>query len=243
MVSMKTGNTPQHPDATPGHDAGHAPSADIGATTGTTTGNGRASGSAAPNRRSWRVVDIVVAAVIAVASGVIFWAWNLAYAGLSPAFAAFPPSSALVAGMWLFPAVLGGLIIRRPGAALFTELVAAAVSALLGSQFGLTVLASGVVQGLGPELILLAFLYRRFTLPVALLAGLVTGIFGGINDAFIFNWFPEYTLDWKLIYVGLVGVSGLVIAGLLSWLATRGLAATGALSALASRRAHQEPVA
>lgn len=242
MVSMKTGNTPQHPGATPGHDAGHAPSAGTGRATGTTT-TGRPSGNAAPNRRSWRVVDIVVAAVIAVASGVIFWAWNLAYAGLSPAFAAFPPSSALVAGMWLFPAVLGGLIIRRPGAALFTELVAATVSALLGSQFGLTVLASGVVQGLGAELILLAFLYRRFTLPVALLAGLITGIFGGINDAFIFNWFPEYTLDWKLIYVGLVGVSGLVIAGLLSWLATRGLAATGALSALASRRAHQEPVA
>ncbi|NUL45936.1 ECF transporter S component [Cellulosimicrobium funkei] len=236
---MKTGNTPQDPGATPGHDAGRAPSAGIGATSGT----GRPSGNAAPNRRSWRVVDIVVAAVIAVASGVIFWAWNLAYAGLSPAFAAFPPSSALVAGMWLFPAVLGGLIIRKPGSALFTELVAAAVSALLGSQFGLTVLASGLIQGLGAELILLAFLYRRFTLPVALLAGLVTGIFGGINEAFIFNWFPEYTLDWKLIYVGLMGVSGLVIAGLLSWLATRGLAATGALSALASRRAHQEPVA
>ncbi|VXB80327.1 ECF transporter S component [Citricoccus sp. K5] len=239
MVSMKTGNTPHHPGTTPEPDAGHAPSTGTGTTT---TGAGRASRNA-PNRRSWRVVDIVVAAVIAVASGVIFWAWNLAYAGLSPAFAAFPPSSALVAGMWLFPAVLGGLIIRRPGAALFTELVAATVSALLGSQFGLTVLASGVIQGLGAELILLAFLYRRFTLPVALLAGLLTGLFGGINDAFIFNWFPEYTLDWKLIYVGLVGVSGVVIAGLLSWLATRGLAATGALSALASRRAHQEPVA
>ena len=135
------------------------------------------------------------------------------------------------------------LVIRKPGAAIYCEMVAAAVSALLGSQFGLTVLASGVIQGLGAELILLAFLYRRFTLPVALLAGLLTGIFGGINDALIFNWFPEYTLDWKLIYVGLVGVSGVVIAGLLSWLATRGLAATGALSALASRRAHQEPVA
>ncbi|MGM7671182.1 ECF transporter S component [Microbacterium sp. A93] len=193
-------------------------------------------------RRSWRVVDIVVAAVIAVACGVIFWAWNLAYAGLSPAFAAFPPSSALLAGMWLFPAVLGGLIIRRPGAALFTELVAATVSGLLGSQFGLTVLASGLIQGLGAELVLLLFLYRRFTLPVALLAGLVTGIFGGINDAFIFNWFPDYTLEWKYLYVVFVAVSGVVIAGLLSWLATRGLAATGALSALPSRRAHQEPV-
>lgn len=193
-------------------------------------------------RRSWRVVDIVVAAVVAVACGVIFWAWNLAYAGVSGLFVAFPPSSGLVAGMWLFPAVLGGLLIRKPGAALFTEVVAAAVSALLGSQFGLTVLASGLVQGLGAEIVLLLFLYRRFTLPVALLAGLLTGILGGINDALIFNWFPEYTVEWKLIYVAFMAVSGVVIAGLLSWLATRGLAATGALSALASRRAHQEPV-
>jgi energy-coupling factor transport system permease protein len=225
MVSSP--NTP-----TTGPDAGHAAPQAAGT-------------SAAPSapRRSWRVVDIVVAAVIAVASGVVFWAWNLAYAGISPLFAAFPPSSALVAGMWLFPAVLGGLIIRRPGAALFTELVAATVSALLGSQFGLTVLASGLIQGLGAELVFLLFLYRRFNLPVALLAGLAAGLFGGVNDAFIFNWFPEYTMDWKLIYVALVAVSGLVIAGLLSWLATRGLAATGALSALASRRAHLEPVA
>ena len=195
-----------------------------------------------PVKRSWRVVDIVVAAVVAVACGVIFWAWNLAYAVIGGLFVAFPPSSGLVAGMWLFPAVLGGLLIRKPGAALFTEMVAAAVSALLGSQFGLTVLASGFVQGLGAEIILLLFLYRRFTLPVALLAGLLTGILGGINDALIFNWFPEYTFEWKLIYVAFMAVSGVIIAGLLSWLATRGLAATGALSALASRRAHQEPV-
>ncbi|QCU77291.1 hypothetical protein E7744_02975 [Citricoccus sp. SGAir0253] len=207
------------------------------------TGTAAAGRRPVPTRRNWRVVDIVVAAVIAVASGVIFWAWNLAYAGIGGLFFAFPPSAGLVAGMWLFPAVLGGLVIRRPGAALFTELVAAAVSALLGSQWGLTVLASGLVQGLGAELVLLAFLYRRFTLPVALLAGLATGVFGGVNDAFVQNWFPEYTLEWKWIYVACVGVSGLVIAGLLSWLATRALAATGALSALASRGAHREPVA
>ncbi len=196
----------------------------------------------APLRRSWRVVDIVVAAVIAVASGVVFWAWNLTYAGLGGLFLAFPPSSGLVVGMWLFPAVLGGLIIRRPGAALFTELVAAAVSALLGSQFGLTVLASGLVQGLGAELVFLLFLYRRFTLPVALLAGAAAGLACGLNDVFLFNWYPEYTLSWKWLYVGFTSVSGLIIAGLLSWLASRALAATGALSALASRRAHQEPV-
>ena len=144
--------------------------------------------------------------------------------------------------MWLFPAVLGALVIRKPGAALFCELVAAVVSAFLGSQFGLTVLASGLIQGLGAELVFALFLYRRWDLVTALLAGAGAGLFGGINDAFIFNWFPEYTLAMKLVYVAGTTLSGVVIAGLLSWLATRALARTGALSALASRKAAQEPV-
>ncbi|MEE1622332.1 ECF transporter S component [Zafaria sp. Z1313] len=195
-----------------------------------------------PARTGWRVVDIVVAAIIAVASGVVFFAWNTFHHALDFLFLAFPPSSALLAGMWLFPAVLGALVIRKPGAALFCETVAAVVSAFLGSQYGWTVLVSGLVQGLGAELVVAAFLYRRWGLQVALLAGAAAGLFGGVNDAFVFNWFPEYTVVMKLAYVGFMTISGVVIAGLLSWLATRALSRTGALSALASRKAAQEPV-
>lgn len=198
--------------------------------------------AAPPARPTWRVVDIVVASVIAVASGVIFWGWNTAHHLLDFAFLAFPPSSALLAGMWLFPAVLGALIIRKPGAALFCEMVAAVVSSLLGSEYGWTVWVSGLVQGLGAELVLALFLYRRWSLPVALLAGLFTGIFGGVNDAFVFAWFPDYTQFMKLAYVACMAVSGVVIAGWGSWALTRALARTGALSALASRRAAQERI-
>lgn len=193
-----------------------------------------------PKNNSWRVVDIVIAAVIAVSSGVIFWVWNNTHHVLDFLFLAFPPSSALLAGMWLFPAVLGGLIIRKPGAALFCELVAASVSSLLGSEFGLTVFASGIIQGLGAEAVFAAFRYRRWNLPVALLAGGLTGLFGGINDAFIFRWFPEYTMSMQLTYVGFMTISGIAIAGLLSFFATRALAKTGALAALASRKAATE---
>src|SRR5690606_27281412 len=76
-------------------------------------------------RRQWRVVDIVVASVVAVACGVIFWAWGLAWPALSLPLAFLPGLSGLLAGGWLFAGVLGALITRKPGAALFTELVAA----------------------------------------------------------------------------------------------------------------------
>ena len=79
----------------------------------------------------WRTVDIVITAVLGVAFGVVFWAWNLLWAATGAAFAAFPPAQAFMYGVWLLPAVLAPLIVRKPGAALFAELMAAVISALL----------------------------------------------------------------------------------------------------------------
>ena len=61
----------------------------------------------------WRTIDIVIASIIAVAFGVIFWAWNLLWNG--PADAIPLPGRAVIYGMWLVPAVLGALIVRKPG--------------------------------------------------------------------------------------------------------------------------------
>ena len=188
----------------------------------------------APSRSSWRVVDIVVASVLAVAVGVVFWAWSLAYGGVAALIAAFPPLGGLYTGGWLIAGVLGGLIIRKPGAALYCETLAAAVSGVLGTQFGLSVLLSGAIQGLGAELVFLLFLYRRFTLPVALLAGLCSGIFLGVSETILYM--PEWALQWKALYAVFAAISGMILAGLLSWLAVRALARTGVLSAFASGR-------
>ncbi|GAA3703792.1 ECF transporter S component [Zhihengliuella alba] len=205
--------------------------------------NSTAGPAAKAPKAAWRVVDIVVASVIAVVSGVIFWAWNMSYAGLDFLWAAFPPSSGIVMGMWLFPGVLGALIIRKPGAALYCELLAAVISAFMGSQWGLTVLMSGLLQGLGAEAVFASLRYRRWGLPAAMVAGAGMAVFGTVNDLFISNWYPMYTLPMKFAHMGFAVLSGLLIAGLLSWIATRAIARTGALSSLASRRAAQEPVA
>jgi energy-coupling factor transport system substrate-specific component len=193
---------------------------------------------------SWRVVDIVVAALIAVAGGVIFWAWSQGANLVSaPVNALYPPLTGLYAGGWMIPAVLGMLIIRKPGAALFCETVAATGELIMGSQYGTTVLLSGILQGLGAELVFAAFLYRKFNLPVALLAGAGAGLFCGLNDSFApWGWNIAYEAGDKLFYIVCTAISGAVIAGALSWVATRGLARTGALSSFASRKAATEPV-
>lgn len=184
---------------------------------------------------TWRVVDIVVASVLATAAGLVFVVWNVASNPISaPLTAALPGLQALLAGGWLFAGVLTALVIRKPGAALYGELVAATVSALVGNQWGVLTLESGLVQGIGAELVFAAFLYRRWGLPVALLAGAVAGLALAINDLIL--WYPGSANTFAAIYTVSAIVSGTLVAGLLSWFAVRGLAKTGALSRFASGR-------
>jgi energy-coupling factor transport system substrate-specific component len=183
----------------------------------------------------WRTIDIVIASVLAVTFGVIFWAWNLVWSATEGAFTFFPPAQALLYGVWLMPAVLGGLIIRKPGAALFTETVAAVVSALLGAKWGATVIPQGIVQGIGAELAFAALRYRSFKLPAALLAGAATGLSAALFDLIVWNSeyaFGSYSLPYALATI----VSATIIAGAGSWALTRALAQTGVLDRFASGR-------
>lgn len=183
----------------------------------------------------WRVVDIVVASVLATAAGLVFVVWNIASNPISaPLTAALPGLQALLAGGWLFAGVLTALVIRKPGAALYGELVAATVSALVGNQWGVLTLESGLVQGLGAELVFAVFFYRRWGLPVALIAGAIAGLALAINDLIL--WYPGSANTFALIYTVSAILSGTLVAGLLSWFAVRGLAKTGALSRFASGR-------
>ena len=183
----------------------------------------------------WRVVDIVVASVVAVACAVVFLLWNVGNEVpgtlLKPLL---PGIQGLLAGPWLIAGVLGGLIVRKPGAALYTELVAATISALVGNQWGAFTIVSGLVQALGAEIVFLIFLYGVWRLPVAILAGAGAGLACGINDRLL--WYAGADTLFTVVYIAATTLSGAVIAGIGGWLITRGLAATGALSRFASGR-------
>jgi Predicted membrane protein len=161
----------------------------------------------------------------------MFWGFDtFIYPILSTATAGFPPAGELMLGIWLIPAVVGALVIRRPGAALFTELVAANVELFLGNKWGVAVLLSGVLQGLGIELALALFRHRRFGVIVAVLGGVLAAVF----EIVFYEWYSyvaDYSTAWKAIYLACGMVSGAAIAGVGGWALVRGLAGTGALSA------------
>lgn len=210
----------------------------------TSTSARTASAVAMSDRFRWRVVDIVVAAVLGVAIGLVFWGWNTvgglwfaAMDGLTPGL------GGIAVGIWLLGGVVGGLVIRKPGAALLVELVAAIVSALIGNVWGISTIFSGLAQGLGAELIFLAFLYLRFTLPVAMLAGAGAGIGAWVLEFFVGSS-PNIlkTVEFNLLYLGTLVVSGALLAGLVGWLLVRALAASGALSRFAAGRERRREV-
>jgi len=183
----------------------------------------------------WRVVDIVVASVIAVVCSFVFVLWNIGYQLPSTVLTpVLPGLQGLVNGPWLVAGVLGALIIRKPGAALYTELVAATISALIGNQWGPLTIVSGLVQGLGAELVFLVFAYAVWRLPVAVLAGAAAGLACGINDRVL--WYAGADTTFTIVYIVSTMISGAVIAGAGSWFVARGLAATGALNRFASGR-------
>jgi energy-coupling factor transport system permease protein len=193
-----------------------------------------------PDRgRGWRTVDILVAAAVAVAFGVAFLAWNALAIATTPVFAFLPPAQAILNGLWLLPAVLVGLIVRRPGAAFFGGFVAAAVSVLLGSVYGADALISGLVQGAGAELGFALGLYRRWTLPFAMASGALAGLAATIHDVPIY--YRDAGVDVWLVY-GIASVaSGALVAGIGAWLLVRALVRTGVLREFAVGR-EQRPV-
>jgi len=195
--------------------------------------------AASPRRRvtvRWRVVDIVIAAVLGVAFGVVFRGWDLLYPIPSkPLELLLPGSQAILYGVWLIPAVLGGLIVRKPGAALFTEVVAATLEAFLGAQWGgFQTIVQGIVQGLGAEVIFAILLYSSWRLWAAILAGAASGASMAISD--FINYYAASTVLFKTAYGVSAVLSGAIIAGIGSWLLVRALARTGALSRFAAGR-------
>jgi energy-coupling factor transport system substrate-specific component len=180
----------------------------------------------------WRTVDIVVAAVLGVAFGVVFWAWNLLAA------LAVPPVSGLLNGVYLMPGVVAGLLVRKPGAAVFASTLAAAVSILLGSPYGGIIVIYGVVQGVGGELGFLLTRYRTFGWGTAVLAGITAGLSTSIMDLSLYYPvsadypFWSFTAPYTLFTV----LSSVVLAGIVGLLLVRALARTGALSAFAAGR-------
>ena len=184
--------------------------------------------------KQWTTRELVVAAVLSVAVGVVFWGWGLLW---SSVFQAIPfPFSYWLVGVWMIGGLLVPYVIRRPGAALLGELVAAFISMALGNQWGILTMASGLVQGVGSEAVFAAGKWRRFDRGYLYGAAALAGFFSILLDTFVYSYYKSYT--WQSIGAAAVFIviSSVVLGGVLSQLLGEALARTGVLSGLGISR-------
>jgi energy-coupling factor transport system substrate-specific component len=194
---------------------------------------------AARPRRGWTTRDAVLVAVLAVVFGFLYiqfvpiW---IAAAGLGAQI-----GQEAVFGFWLIAGVLASYITRRPGAALVGEFLAALAEVLFGVAAGTPLLVTGIMEGLGAEIVFGARRWRDYSLTTVVLAGTV-----GMLVALPWNWFRlgYFELNPGFLVVLLIVrlVSGAIISGLLSKVIGDALARTGVLSNFAIGRERREVV-
>lgn len=188
---------------------------------------------------AYRTVDLVTTAMIGVALGVAYQGWGYVFNAVQPAFVGFPPASGLLAGLWFVSGTIAALVVRRPGAAVVAELLAACVEAFLGSSWGPATLISGLLQGIGVELAFAFFAYRSFRPWWAALGGILAASFECVGYEWWSYW-RDWGLDWKLVYLAVTAFSGAVFCGLLAPALVRALAATGVLDTFPPGREHRQ---
>lgn len=197
--------------------------------------------SSKPENRRWRwtAADIAVGAALGVACGLVFWGFNFAYAWLSPLIGGILPGLASVLHpLWYFSGTLAVIILRKPGAAIYVNLVGSAAEMLLGNQFSVGfVFASAALQGLFAEIPFMVTRYRVYNLPISVVSGALVALEYGVY-LMLFRYQGVAFLSARgIVHMVSELVGGVLIAGVMSWYLYRAIALTGALDRFASGRA------
>jgi energy-coupling factor transport system substrate-specific component len=106
-------------------------------------------------------------------------------------------------------------------------MVAAGLSALLGSQWGIDTLLSGFVQGAAAELIFAFTLYRSWSWPVLAAAALASAAAAWVHDWVV--WYPTLAVDAMLVVGAFMAVSAVALLPAAAILLVRALRNAGVL--------------
>lgn len=185
--------------------------------------------------KAWELKDIIMMAILgvvfsavylAVFDGGVLLSTLLAPAGLGNF------SFEIIYGVWFMAATLAAYIIRKPGVALLTEVLASAIELLMGNSGGLTVVLTGVIQGAGAELVFALFRYKKWDLISMSLAGMMSAVFIFVYELFYLNYIA-LAPTLLIAQLAVRFISAIVFSGVICKLAGDGLAKTGVVKSYA----------
>jgi energy-coupling factor transport system substrate-specific component len=179
---------------------------------------------------AWTLREILIAAVLGAVFAVLYLGWVQVWLVAQAAFG--PVTMDVVMGFWFIASIVAAAIIRKPGAAIATEVLAAAIEILLGSPAGIMLLVAAAIQGAGAEAVFAATRWRNYSLVTLILAGIGSAVF-----SFAYTWvlygYSALAPGLLIAMFALRCLSGALLGGLAGHLVTEALYKTGVLSGLA----------
>ena len=183
--------------------------------------------------KSWKLREVVLMSVFAVVFAVVY----LVFVQVGNIWAGVigPIAYEWMFGIWFIVSIISAYIIRKPGAALLSETMAAMIEVMIGNAVGPRLILSGLVQGLGAEAAFAATGYKRYDWWVLCLAGVGSAVFS-FAYGFLVSGYAAIDPSLLVLMFTLRVISGAVIAGLGGKYLSDGLLATGALRGYAISR-------
>lgn len=134
----------------------------------------------------------------------------------------------MIYGVWFMAGTLAAYIIRKPGAGLVAEVLASVVELLMGNSGGITVVITGLIQGLGTELGFAMFRYKKWDLASLTIASVLSGVFIYGYELFYLQYYL-LPIGMHIGHLVIRSVSAFVFSALIVKAAGDGLARTGVL--------------
>ncbi|MDU6092081.1 MAG: ECF transporter S component, partial [Staphylococcus lugdunensis] len=132
----------------------------------------------------------------------------------------------LTYGVWFMAAIVAYLIIPKPGIAIIAEFAAGAGETIVMGKFDIPTIIYAILQGVACEIIFAIFKYQSRSAVVAMLAGLLTALISFPVDYF-YGYLNEVA-GWNLLlFIVFRAISGIILAGLLSYIVVKALDQTG----------------
>jgi energy-coupling factor transport system permease protein len=176
---------------------------------------------------NWKLREVVVLSVLAVVFGVIYLLF-LQFGNLLVGLFGLIGYD-FIFGIWFIVSIIAAYIIRKPGAAILSETIAATIEVMLGNAVGPRLILAGFIQGLGAEAAFAATKWKNYSTWVLVAAGM-----GASVTSFTWGYFLGGFAALSPGYVAAMFItrllSGAILAGLLGKYISDSLAKTGALN-------------
>ncbi|MEM7331390.1 MAG: ECF transporter S component [Chloroflexota bacterium] len=172
----------------------------------------------------WKTRDLLVTAVISIVFGLLLLPVNILDVWLQSFAILFAP---LAYGLWAIPAILVMYIVRRPGAAILTLFLAGIVQ-IPFNPYGWLIVVTQLLTGVICELTFTVTRYRRFTLPILMISGVVMALFTHMSTYAAYG-LANLSVSLQILMVLFAVASG-VFAGWLAKTIGDAIAQTGVLN-------------